>query len=161
MILFEKNVIFTLLERKEKEINLKNDRYTEFFKWLVQEVSICFISKDSDDGEDKIKVEDRIYIHSAEQNCMIDEARKYANFEADKPDKPLTERQQKLMGQFNGGRKEVQKTQEQILNDPLLFDYIKDETWIGESVKIVSGLYQRLLDKQERQKLDLDELLHE
>ncbi len=158
---FEKNVIFTLLERKEKEINLKNDRYTEFFKWLVQEVSICFISKDSDDGEDKIKVEDRIYIHSAEQNCMIDEARKYANFEADKPDKPLTERQQKLMGQFNGGRKEVQKTQEQILNDPLLFDYIKDETWIGESVKIVSGLYQRLLDKQERQKLDLDELLHE
>ena len=149
------------MERKEKEINLKNDRYTEFFKWLVQEVSICFISKDSDDGEDKIKVEDRIYIHSAEQNCMIDEARKYANFEADKPDKPLTERQQKLIGQFNGGRKEVQKTQEQILNDPLLFDYIKDETWIGESVKIVSGLYQRLLDKQERQKLDLDELLHE
>ena len=92
---------------------------------------------------------------------MIDEARKYANFEADEPDKPLTERQQKLMEQFNGARRDIQITQEQILDDPLLFEYIKNETWIGESVKIVSGLYQRLLDKQERQKLDLDELLHE
>ena len=149
------------MERKEREIDLNSDRYTEFFKWLVQEVSICFISKDGDDGEDKIKVEDRIYIHSAEQSCMIDEARKYANFEADEPDKPLTERQQKLMEQFNGARRDIQITQEQILDDPLLFEYIKNETWIGESVKIVSGLYQRLLDKQERQKLDLDELLHE
>ncbi len=149
---FEKNVIYPLIEKKETELDPTRDRYMEFFDWMVKEVGISF-EKTSDNGEE---ISERIYIHSGEQECVLNAARRYANFDA-LPQQ--TERQRKIATKLLNERTEIRLEQQEIIDDKLLFDYIKEESWIGECVKIASSLYERIKKKQNEQALDLDELL--
>lgn len=154
---FEKNIIYSLIEKKENEFASAKDRYTEFLKWIVERVNICRPDEDEEMQENEEEIQTRLYIHSGEQRCMLDEVRRYRQF--DTANKPLSPREQIIMEQLQKGGGEILLEIDEILANPLFFDYIKEETWIGESVEILSGLYVQLTEKYKKQDLDLDELL--
>lgn len=156
---FEQNILLPILHNFEQ--NASGDKYEFYFEKYVNEITF---DESITDGADKIVlwltheatsdinyyIVDFIYQYTTHYVDKDEKEKENIQIASDKMLKYLIDNKEYVVGQDISG--------ESIINDSILYDLFRG-TWIGKRLSIMSNLSVELKKKQDRNEVDLSNLL--